>query len=201
MKQYDDDSLSETESLKIIGSMINTARNQMTDNGHLYLLWGWVVLICSVGQYLMQHIFQIEKFWIIWLLTWVAVGYQFFYIRRREKRKKVHSYMDEIIKYVWIVFVILMLLMAILLTRIIQQPNQINMAILVLYGMPTFLSGIIIKFKPLVIGGIGCWLLSLLCIIIPVQYYMLLVSAGVIIAWIIPGYLLQTKYQKQNTAI
>jgi len=75
------------------------------------------------------------------------------------------------------------------------------MAVLVLYGMPTFLSGIILKFRPLIWGGIGCWLLSLVSMFIPFEFYMLLLGAGVIIAWIIPGYLLQSKYKKQNAAL
>ena len=35
-----------------------------------------------------------------------------------------------------------------------KKYDAINPAILVMYGMPTFLSGIILKFKPLLIGGI-----------------------------------------------
>ena len=201
MSQPENQSLSEAESLKIIGSMISTARNQMTENGHLYLLWGWVVLVCSLGQYLMQYVWHLENFWIIWLLTWVAIAYQVVYLKRREKKKRVRSYMDDVLKYVWLVFAILMVLMTLLLSRIVQQPDQVNMAVLVLYGMPTFLSGIILKFRPLIWGGIGCWLLSLVSMFIPFEFYMLLLGAGVIIAWIIPGYLLQSKYKKQNAAL
>jgi hypothetical protein len=69
---------------------------------------------------------------------------------------------------------------------------------LVIYGMPTFLSGIILRFKPLVWGGIGCWVLSILCTVIPVEYNLLLVSAAMVIAWIIPGYLLRQKFKKSN---
>ena len=70
---------------------------------------------------------------------------------------------------------------------------------LVLYGMPTFLCGIILRFKPLMWGGIGCWLLSILCTVIPVEYHLLLVSVAMIIAWIVPGYLLRLKFRKSNT--
>jgi hypothetical protein len=36
------------DSLHLIESMINKARNRFSENGHLYLLWGWVILVCSV---------------------------------------------------------------------------------------------------------------------------------------------------------
>jgi len=201
MQQPQEKPFSEMESLKIIDAMINTARNKMTENGHLYLLWGWVILICSTGHYLMRHVFNLPNYWIIWLLTWAAGIYQVVYLVRQQKKKRVSTYSDDILKYVWLVFSVLMILMALLLSRIVKEPEQINMATLALYGMPTFLSGIILKFKPLMWGGIGCWLLSVLAMFIPVHYYMLLISAAVIVAWIIPGYLLQFKYKKQNAAL
>ena len=33
------------QSLNLIESMINKARNRFSENGHLYLLWGWVILL------------------------------------------------------------------------------------------------------------------------------------------------------------
>jgi hypothetical protein len=70
---------------------------------------------------------------------------------------------------------------------------------LVLYGMPTFLSGVILRFKLLMMGGVGCWILSVLCTIIPVEFQLLLVSVAMIIAWIIPGYLLRVKFRRTNS--
>jgi hypothetical protein len=75
---------------------------------------------------------------------------------------------------------------------------MIDPLFLAIYGVPTFLSGIILRFKPLVWGGVSCWLLSVLSVIIPVEYHLLLVSAAMIVAWIVPGYLLRAKHKKSN---
>jgi hypothetical protein len=75
--------------------------------------------------------------------------------------------------------------------------EMIDPMLLVLYGMPTFLSGIILKFKPLIIGGICCWILSVLSAFIPAEYQLLLIAAAVISAWIIPGYLLKANFKKE----
>jgi hypothetical protein len=66
-----------------------------------------------------------------------------------------------------------------------------------MYGMPTFLSGIIIKFKPLIIGGIFCWLMAVISPFIDVRYQVLLAAAAVIAAWIVPGHLLRNKYKME----
>jgi hypothetical protein len=61
------------------------------------------------------------------------------------------------------------------------------------------LSGIILRFKPLIVGGIGCWILSIAAMLIDnYDYQFLLIPLAMIIAWIIPGYLLRAKYKLQS---
>jgi hypothetical protein len=73
----------------------------------------------------------------------------------------------------------------------------INPCFLALYGMPTFLSGIILKFRPLIIGAVSCWVLAMLSAFTSPIYHLLFLAAGVIIAWIIPGYLMRSRFKKQ----
>ena len=75
------------QSLTIIQSMIETAKNEFSENGHLYLLWGWVVFICSIAEFILLAIFKYEHHYIVWMLTWVAFIYQIIYLVK-EKRKK-----------------------------------------------------------------------------------------------------------------
>jgi hypothetical protein len=185
------------ESLRLIDSMINKARNRFSETGHLYLLWGWVILACSLGHYLLQHVVHYPKFYLVWILTWAAVLYQLFYLAKKRKRKTVITYTDEILKYVWLVFIIMMVLLIITINSF-SRPDSINPVFLVLYGMPTFLSGKILRFNPLVAGALVCWALAIAAITaIPIQFHMLLISVAVIAAWIIPGYLLNAQYKRQ----
>lgn len=64
--------------------------------------------------------------------------------------------------------------------------------------MPTFLSGFIMKFKPLTIGGICCWALAIVSPFVAYDYQLLLIGVAVVAARIVPGYLLQKKYKKEN---
>jgi hypothetical protein len=77
--------------------------------------------------------------------------------------------------------------------------KMVSPGFLVLYGIPTFLSGIILRFKALVIGGICCWILSVLSLLVSPSYQLLFLSAAMLAAWIIPGYLLRSKYKKTNS--
>jgi hypothetical protein len=195
-----DEDFTHTDSLTIIQSMINKAKDQFSENGHLYLLWGWVILFCSIGHFVLLKFFQFREAPMIWMLTWLAVIYQTYYLWKQGKQRKVKTYTDEMIGWIWISFVIMMFLFGFLFTRAFgsQYYQFLNVAILALYGMPTFLSGITLRFRPLIIGGISCWVLSLLAGFIPFEYHLLLLALAVVIAWIIPGYILRARYKKTN---
>jgi hypothetical protein len=185
------------QSLLLIESMIRTAKNRFSDNGHLYLLWGWVVLICSVGHFaaIQWNLFGHPEW--IWGLTWVALLYQTVYLIRLKKKIRVSTYADDILKAIWLVFVGCGLLLAVVVGRL-GDWNTMYPLILMLYGIPTILSGTVLRFKPLVWGGIICWMLCMVSVFLPLRYNLLMVSLAVIAAWIIPGYMMKQKFAKEN---
>jgi hypothetical protein len=185
------------DSLQLIEAMISKAQNRFNENGHLYLLWGWTIFVCSIASFVSMYFFQSRYFNFIWMLTWVVVIYQTIYLIRRKKKSTVKTYTDEINGYVWIVFAIMGGLLSFVLVRA-GQFELINTAILILYGMPTFLSGIILKFKPLVIGAVCCWVLAFISTMIPEVFNFLLLTVAVIAAWIVPGYLLRSRFKNQH---
>lgn len=194
-----EEKLSGSQSIELIQSMINRARNQFSENGHLYLVWGWVVFICSILEFILIRFLDYPQHYLVWLLTWLVLIYQFIYLYKNRKKEKVKTYTGEIVSYVWMVFAILLLLIIIISSS--QKMNNtglISPFILALYGMPTFLSGKILQFPPLVLGGIGCWILSLVSLYMPYEFQILFLGLSVIIAWIIPGYLLRKRYQTEN---
>ena len=195
-----DENISGAESIRIIQNMINKAKNQFSENGFMYLLWGWAVLVCSVAEFILLHYIKYEQHYLVWTLVWLVLIYQIFYLRKKYKTRTVGTYTEDIIKYVWICFAIVMFMMGFVLGRLLgaEYYKYINPVLLVVYGIPTFLSGIILRFRPLVIGGICCWLLSILATFSGYDYQLLFLSAAVILAWIIPGYLLRAKFMKEN---
>lgn len=195
-----EENITEQQSLAIIESMINRAKNQFTENGFAYLLWGWVILFCSLSQFVLRYMVHYPRHYLVWMLTWLALAVQIVYYAKKGKQKTVKTYTGEIMGYVWMTFAITLLLAGTLASKELQ-PQQYyvaNIIILILYGMPTFLSGIILQFRPLIAGGISCWILSLIALFLPPEFVVLMISAAVVLAWIIPGYLLRSRFRKEN---
>ncbi len=184
-------------SLQLIESMINKAQNRFNENGHLYLLWGWVIFFCSIIHFVVDYWNIYDKPQLVWIATWGAVIYQMIYLARTKRKERVKTYTDEIIGYVWLVFVISMGLMGYVAGKF-GAWGLMYPLFLILYGIPTFLSGAIIKFPPLQIGAVGCWILAIASTFVINQYQVLFLALAVLSAWIIPGYLLRSRFKKQN---
>jgi hypothetical protein len=196
-----EENLDPKQSLLLIESMINRAKDKFAEDGSMYLLWGWVVFVCSLTQFVLMHFFKYPYHYIVWFASWIIVIYQLVYIRKKIKRRRVRTYTGYILGYVWLTFVIVIFLLAFLIGRLTEGDYYIHISpiLLTIYGIPIFLSGIILRFKPLVVGGIGCWVLSIAAMLIDnYDYQFLLIPLAMIIAWIIPGYLLRAKYKLQS---
>ena len=188
--------LSTEESLKLITSMINKAKYSYYESGLGALLWGFTNLVCFVLAYF-KDTNKIYLPFNPFLLMGVTFMLQLYYDRKEKRIKKAVNYLDDVHKHIWSAFGISVFILTIVggYTRIgyIVLP-----LLLLLFAIPTFISGCINKFRPLIIGGIACWMLSILAFFNKEQYNSyLLVAAGATIAWIIPGLILRSKYNKQ----
>jgi len=188
------------ESLQLIESMINRAKDKYAEDGSMYLMWGWLVFICGLLQFLLLHVFQYEYHYIVWLATIPFFIFQYFYVSKKQKQQKVVTYADNIVGYVWLTFAIVIILLGFIVGLLTtgEYYTHIIHILLAIYGMPVFLTGVIVRFKPLTIGGIACWILCIIsCFITIYDYQFLLIPVAMLVAWVIPGYLLRAKYKQQ----
>lgn len=193
----ENEKLDPLQSLQLIESMINKAKNRFSENGHLYLLWGWVILFCSLGHFISLEFNLFERPEWIWGGTWLAFLYQMFYLARQKKKVRVSTYTDDLLKAIWIVFVSCGIIVGLVTSKSGNWQSTYPL-ILMLYGVPTILSGTVLRFNPLIYGGIACWILSISSVFLPLKYNLLMVSLAVIAAWIVPGYLMRQRFANEN---
>ena len=83
------ESQSAKDSLQFIESMIHKAQNRYSENGTLYLLWGWTIFLCSLVQYLSLKFTSFSNASLIWLLVVFVMIYQIFYLSKKRQTDKV----------------------------------------------------------------------------------------------------------------
>lgn len=188
------------QSLQLIQSMIEKTRADFTDNRFYFLLWGWTAFIAIIGQFVLKVVFQYEHHYIVWLLTFVAAGITIYRLSKYEKQKKVKTYVDENMSYLWTGMGISFFVLSMLFLKL-GWHNCFPFFIL-LYGLGTFVSGRILQFTPLIVGGITNWGLAATAIWFDFDYQMIFAAAAILLSYIIPGYMLRASGQqsfKTNT--
>jgi hypothetical protein len=68
-----------------------------------------------------------------------------------------------------------------------------------MYGIPTFITGGVFKFKPMIFGGLICWVLAIASMYTDIAVDMLFMAACGLFAWLIPGIILWRRYKKQQS--
>lgn len=187
--------LSEKESLALITSMISKARNHYHESGSSSLLWGFANVIVFVLAYLQSQDWINLPFNPFWLMG-VAIILQVYFSWKERGAKKTVTFRDEAHYYVWIAFGISVGILTI--AGGLSDIGYIVLPLLLLlFGIPSFISGSIKKFKPLIIGGIICWTLSIVSFFFRENEVYLLVALAAFCAWVIPGFILRKNYYKK----
>jgi len=179
------------QSLQLITSMISKAKNEFFDTGLSALLWGSVNTFCALVTF--------ANYWLkwapldyVWFLTVVAVAPQAFIAMREGRERRVKSHEGNLIGGIWITFAISIFLFSYVAN--VYPFSQETSVYLILYGIPTFATGFGRHFRPMIIGGIACWVLAILSTFTPFPYEMLYLAAGAQLAWFIPGLILRKCY-------
>lgn len=187
--------LSQQQSLKIIQEMIATSKNNYKDNSFFFLLWGWLVLVASLLHFALLHIPAAREYaWAPWPVLMssgavisVIAGY------RMGKKSNVMSHVDKMLIYLWYGFfsVFTIILFMAIFGKLSWE--MMHPLIIALYGLGTFVTGGVLKFRPLIIGGVAAWIIAFVAFFVTSQYILLLTALSIVIAYLIPGYLLKAK--------
>ena len=191
------ENFSPQDSLRVIQSMLEKSKQDMRGNDVYFLMWGWLSFIAIIGQFILKVMIGFQYHYLIWLITIVGMALSVIYTIRQKKQRKVSSYIGESMGYLWTGIGISFSVLSIIISTSIGWLHAWPFFIL-FYGLGTFISGKFIHFKPLVIGGIVCWILSCVAVFVPYDYQLLIAALAILCSYIIPGYLL--KSEKITTA-
>ena len=183
-----EENLSAEQSLDLITSMIRRAQGKVSGNSFHFILWGWCITLANFGMYSLYKFTDYPYPYMVWLITIPAWIGSMWYGYKHGKEGRMHSHLDSINMWLWIGMGIAMLPVCLFGYKINWVINPI---VLLMAAIPTFVSGIIIRFKPLLFGGICFWIGGVLCFLTsPLDQY-LVGGVTIILGYLVPGYLLK----------
>lgn len=188
----EDRQLSHEDSLSLIGSMLLKAKNSYHDNGYNAMLWGSVIAICSLVSFFQLKGWMKLGFDIWWLAVVAIIPTIYFSVRQRRKQKAV-SYENSYLNVTWIAYGIAIGLLTFVMGKISAAPGSAVIGeywiplYLILYGIPTLITGMGSKVKLMVAGAAACWAGAIITCFTTLPTDMLIMGVCACLAWLIPG--------------
>ena len=198
MPDMEEKQLSGHESLALINQMISKAKNEITDNGFGWLLWGGMIFLASMSTYIiLEFDLDVDTFigWNIFGL--IAIPLMVYNLIRARKVLRTRTYVDELLNMFDVGFTIC-LFVIILSINISVSPNHGFGYFLMVYAFLMLIQGSAIRFRPLFVGAIINWAGAVAIFFNDeFKYDMLITAIAVFIGYIIPGLMLRSQYRKR----
>ncbi len=199
----DSDFVDENQSLQVIREMIRVSQNKLKDDGIVMIVWGYAMSLMHLGKYITEvwflpnRIIHLLKF-VDPLLPLLALIFTIYYIIR--ERKKVTTYIGISLRYVWVAWFISIVFTNLILFNVLKKVDFTlqHPLFMVLIAFAIVVTGVILRFKLIILGGAVFGILAYICSYLPLNEQMLLHSIAWLIAVVIPGHILYFKRDKQN---
>ena len=196
--------LTPEESLQIIQKSISNSRKNLREGSIFYLVWGWTLILASLSNYfVIGHYVRIEQYQkinLMSMLTWGvfvlgAMLIQFLFISRKGKEKRVLTHLDWYLKIIWTLAGLLMVLMVFLSLKVSAYPTPF---ILGVTAMATAVSGLMVKFRQLVMGAVVFLIAAVFASFLDGTEQLLVFAGAVVFGYLVPGYILRTSKNGDN---
>src|SRR4030043_487967 len=198
----DKNNLTPEESFNIINKAISNFKMNYKESAKTFLLWGWILVLACFSHFIILKVLQSkeanEMMGLFSLGNWVVfslIGFIFLFFMQRKinKNKKVYSYLESYIKKLWIVTAASFFIAPLVCIKLEIAPPPI---MLLIAGIATTTSGLLIKFKPLTIGGMTFFIFSIVTTFVTNENLLLVTGAAIICGYLIPGYFLKSAKEK-----
>ena len=190
--------LTPEQSLKLIDEMMRQAKRSFHRMSFYFLLWGILLIGAMLIEYVMDytgHLLYGKSWGVIGMIggitSWVHGA-------RQGKKEGASTAMDRVMMWLWAAFVITM--MVTIIGYGVSGGGTPAGSILVLTGLPTFVSGQLMRFKPLIFGGLLFWVLGALSYFVGPEMITWLYIGAMLFGYVIPGYLLKRQEDGLRTA-
>lgn len=191
--------LTPSESLKLIESMIGQAKKSFSRISFYFLLWGGLLTGAMLVTYLVRDNGPSWANGLAWGIAGAAGGIMSaVHGARQSKTEEVTNPMDSIIGWVWISFIITLLIVIVCSVLAHRDPGAM---ITLLTGIPTFLTGQVMRFRPLIIGGILFWVAGIIMHLTSDPLALTALYCGaMVLGYIVPGIMLKRQEDGLRTA-
>jgi uncharacterized membrane protein HdeD (DUF308 family) len=179
--------LQPAESLRLITDVIGKTKENIKDHGGLFLLWGWLIAIASI-LFFVLHTYTSFKLYFLPFPVLSLAGIIVTLSAYSKQSASAETYIGYYLKMLWLALGISFIIVVVINVAKGDTPFTYT---LLLGGIGTLVSGLVLRFRPLVVGGCCFLVACVISVFITHTYAPLVQAVAVIAGYLIPGYLLK----------
>jgi hypothetical protein len=183
------------ESLQLISQTIANYKRNYKEEGYYFLLWGWVCALASLSHFgLIKVLLNLKYYHLMGTLSFInwglflSAGIILVYRHRYRQTITVSSHLTKFTTILWKVTGIAIAISVFLSFKFKVSPIPL---ILLTVGSATLITGMLIKYKPLIFGGATLFIFCVITSFIPNEYQLLFNALALGLGYLIPGYMLK----------
>lgn len=185
------------QSLQIIQSMIQKAKQEVASNSFYLLLWGWLIFIATLLNFGLMKFTSFGQPYLAWNLVWIGAIASIIKGVKDAKKMTAKTFVGETMKFFGISQAILYSGLAFFFGKYDMWNIALPLYILI-YAATCFFMGALIQFSFLKWTGLLCLPIMVIAVYVPFEWQLLLLALAILISYIIPGHLLSVKEKLQN---
>jgi len=193
----DNQKFSAEQSLHLIQSMIEKAKQEVANNSFYLLLWGWLIFIAALLNFGLMKFTRLEQPYLVWNLVWIGAIASIIKGIKESKKIAVKTYVGETMKFFGISQGILYFGLAFFFGKYDLWHISFPLYILV-YAVTCFFMGSLMQFPLLKWTGLLCLPIMVISVFVSFDWQLLLLALAILISYIIPGHVLYMKEKIQN---
>lgn len=187
------------DELRFIKKVISDSRRNFFDNGMGYIVWGIIVFIGLVTEFIIRKN-GITGFGYYFWAVLISGGWiwSFFYYFRKNRRSRATVFAGKIIGAVWFAAGFGMTLFGfVVYPSGAFQPVFISPSISIILGIAFFISGVIYDYKPIKYVSYGWWAGAVYMFYFPGLHSILVMAFMMLFFQVIPGIMLYQRSKKE----
>lgn len=189
--------LTPEESLLLITKTIEETKDRFKEYGSVFVFWG-ALTIFVFGSQLVLSLLELYRFTMLPVYLFPAGGVVtgIWAWIDHQKNNKPKTFIAGVLQNIgWIIGMNLMV-MGFLFSN--QLGEAMGPVFIILFALMILVSGLAVKFKPLILGGAITNLIGLASFLIDPNYHGFSLMLGALVGMIIPGLLLNKARRKEN---
>jgi hypothetical protein len=178
-----------SESLRVIESFIDRTKRNLKAKSFDLLLWGILISLASLSHYFLLTTLNYENPWLPWPILMIGgTVFTCIYHATNKKERQVRTFADNFLMWLSICSGLIFFVIAFLCVRQNISPFPFMLAHA---SLLIFVTGAILRFRPLVVGGVLFIASSIVSSFLEYESQLLFCAVVVIVGYLVPGILIR----------